>query len=135
MRKVVINCCYGGYGLSKTAVLRYGELKDITLYHVPDKFCDSYYLCPPEEYEAVYAEDCKKPIGPGRFTDSNALYFSVGDIPRDDPTLIRVIEELGEAAAGDFAELKIVEIPESIEYEIDEYDGMESIHERHRSWS
>jgi len=59
MRKVAINRCYGGFGLSSAAVLRYGELKGITLYHVPDKFCDSYYLCPPEEYEAVYAEDCK----------------------------------------------------------------------------
>lgn len=127
MRKVAINCCYGGFGLSKTAVLRYGELKGITLYHVPDKFCDSYYLCPPEE--------CKKPNGSGRFTAPNALYFSVCDIPRDDPILIRVIEELGETANGPFAELKIVEIPESIEFEIDDYDGMESIHECHRSWS
>lgn len=135
MRKVAINRCYGGFGLSSAAVLRYGELKGITLYHVPDKFCDSYYLCPPEEYEAVYAEDCKKPNGSGRFTASNALYFSVDDIPRDDLTLIRVIEELGETANGPFAELKIVEIPESIEFEIDDYDGMESIHECHRSWS
>jgi hypothetical protein len=92
-------------------------------------------LCPPEEYEAVYAEECKKPNGPGRFTASNALYFSVDDIPRDDPTLIHVIEELGKAANGPFAELKIVEIPENVEWEIDDYDGMESIHECHRSWS
>jgi hypothetical protein len=135
MRKVAINRRYGGFGLSNEAVLRYGELKGITLYRVPDKFCDTYYLCPPEEYEAVYAEDYKKPNGSGRFTDSNALYFSVNDIPRDDPTLIHVIEELGETANGPFAELKIVEIPESIEFEIDDYDGMESIHECHRSWS
>jgi hypothetical protein len=135
MRKVAINRCYGGYGLSKTAILRYGELKGITIYHEPDKICDSYYLCPPEEYEAVYAEECKKPNGPGRFTASNALYFSVDDIPRDDPILIRVIEELGETANGPFAELKIVEIPENVEWEIDDYDGMESIHECRRSWS
>jgi hypothetical protein len=135
MRKVAINRRYGGYGLSKTAILRYGELKGITIYHLPDKFCDSYYLCPPKEYEAVYAEDCKKPNGPGRFTASNALYFSVDDIPRDDPTLIHVIEELGKAANGRFAGLKIVEIPENVEWEIDDYDGMESINECHRSWS
>ena len=135
MRKVVINRCYGGFGLSNEAVLRYGELKGITIYHLPDKFCDTYYLCPPEEYEAVYAEDYKKPNGLGRFTASNALYFSVNDIPRDDPILIHVIEELGKAADGPFAELKIVEIPESIEFKIDDYNGMESIHECHRSWS
>jgi hypothetical protein len=56
--------------------------------------------------------------------------------PRDraDANLIQVIEELGVKAAGGFADLKIVEIPDGTNYEIDEYDGMESIHEVHQSW-
>ena len=29
---------------------------------------------------------------------------------------------------------KIIEIPDDIEWEIDNYDGIESIHEKHRSW-
>ena len=28
----------------------------------------------------------------------------------------------------------IVKIPANVEYEIDDYDGMESIHEKHKSW-
>lgn len=28
-----------------------------------------------------------------------------------------------------------VEIPDGIEWELDEYDGLESVHECHRSWS
>jgi len=28
----------------------------------------------------------------------------------------------------------VVDIPDDIEYEIDDYDGIESVHEAHRSW-
>ena len=136
MPKVVINRCYGGYGLSDEAVMRYAELSGITLYPQNDKFCTSFYLCPPEEYEAIYEQERKNlDISPDRFKRSNELYFSIGDIPRDDPTLIRVIEELGDAANGNYAELKIVEIPDGVSWEIDYYDGMESIHESHKTWS
>ena len=57
------------------------------------------------------------------------------DIGRDDPSLVQVVEELGEQSWGDYAELKVVEIPDDVEWTIEDYDGMESIHEVHRSWS
>jgi hypothetical protein len=41
---------------------------------------------------------------------------------------------MGGLASGGFASLKVVEIPDGIEWEIDEYDGKETIHEKHRSW-
>ena len=53
---------------------------------------------------------------------------------RADPILVRVVEELGAEANGKFASLKVVEIPDDVQYEIDDYDGFESIHEVHRSW-
>lgn len=53
---------------------------------------------------------------------------------RTDPVLIKVIEELGEKADGCFAKLKIIDIPDDIEYEICEYDGYEHIAEKHRTW-
>ena len=53
---------------------------------------------------------------------------------RTDPLLIEAIETLGEEANGDCAELVIVDVPDDVEWYIDEYDGMESIHENHRSW-
>ena len=56
------------------------------------------------------------------------------DIERTDPILIQVVKELKDKASGDCARLRIVEIPDGIEYEIDDYDGQESIHEVHRSW-
>jgi hypothetical protein len=48
--------------------------------------------------------------------------------------LVQVIEELGEEANGSHAKLEVIEIPDGVEYTIDEYDGIESIHEKHRSW-
>jgi len=53
---------------------------------------------------------------------------------RADPLLVKVVEKLGRAASGTHAELKIVEIPEGMQYQIEDYDGMETIHEKHRSW-
>lgn len=53
---------------------------------------------------------------------------------RTDPKLVECVETLGVEADGIFAELKVVEIPEDVEWEIDYYDGLESIHEVHRVW-
>ena len=48
-------------------------------------------------------------------------------LDRHDPDLIAVVEELGERANGDFAELVIVLISGN-EYNIDVYDGSESVY-------
>jgi hypothetical protein len=116
MLNVVINECFGGFGLSKEAILRYSEIKGLNLIVVSDdgiikgRFWDYYYTN-------------------GIVEDSN--YFDVDDIPRDDPALIQVIKELGETANGDFAELKIVEVPDGVDWSIDKYDGMECVCKSH----
>ena len=56
------------------------------------------------------------------------------DIPRDDAALIQVVEELGDAANGACADLKIVEVPDEVDWYIEEYDGNEWVAERHRTW-
>ena len=56
------------------------------------------------------------------------------DIQRDDPELVRVVEALGEEANGECAQLKVVEIPEDVAWEIKEYDGNEYVAEKHRTW-
>jgi len=61
-------------------------------------------------------------------------YFSVYDIPRDHPILIKIIEKLGNAAWGDHSVLRIVEVPDDVNWYIEEYDGMEHVAERHRVW-
>ena len=56
------------------------------------------------------------------------------DIRRDCPHLVQVVQELGSAANSPYAELKVVEIPNGVEWQIDEYDGNEWVAEAHRTW-
>ena len=56
------------------------------------------------------------------------------DIPRDDAYLVKVVKELGMAANGTHANLKIVEVPGDVEWIICEYDGAEWVAEKHRTW-
>ena len=67
-------------------------------------------------------------------TDSHS--WSETDLLRDDPVLVRVVEELGgDAAGGPTADLKVVTIPADVSWLIQDYDGMEWVAEVHRTWS
>ena len=62
---------------------------------------------------------------------------SLEDEDRSDPLLIRVIEQLGTeraAAKGRGHKLKIIDIPEGVEWEIRDKGGIEIVVEKHRSW-
>jgi hypothetical protein len=48
--------------------------------------------------------------------------------------LVKVVEDLGIESFGFAANLKIVEIPDDVDWEVMEYDGMEHIAEKHRTW-
>jgi len=128
MTKVVYSACYGGYGLSHECVMRYAELKGITLY-VDDTFslCNTYTTIPKEEYQALQ-KTAQASKATDRYKELNSHYFSPGNIERDDPLLIQAIEEIGvEKAGSKYAKLVIVDIPAGTMYKIDEYDGFESI--------
>lgn len=56
------------------------------------------------------------------------------DIPRDNPALVQVVEEMGKEASDPHAELKVVEIPEGVEWELGYYEGREWVAEKHRRW-
>jgi len=133
MQQIVVNKCFGGFGLSHKAMMRYAELKGIQLYPWIDDITKEVYgeraLIGNKEILHHYSTS---PIIDGEYEDNS--YFSESDIPRDDPTLIKLIGEMGEEANGTCAELKIVEIPDGVEWEIEEYDGSEWIAEKHRTW-
>lgn len=123
MTKIVYNACYGGFSLSHKAIMRYAELKGITLYAENHGCWNQYYTVPVEEYNEVHTRDKKT----GNYTESNALYFSYLKIARTDPALVQVVEELGEEANGDCADLQIVDIPKGTLYRIRKYNGNESV--------
>ena len=113
MAKIVYNACYGGFGLSDKALLRYAEIKGITLWPEGDRHSITYFLVPPEQRK-------------GKWDRTEVLYCS--DIERDDHALIQTVEELGEEANGMCAKLKIEEVPDGTAYQISEHDGNECLH-------
>jgi hypothetical protein len=123
MTKVVINTCFGGFGLSDVAFEKLLERKGIEFVKVEDM-----------EYRSI---DISYYYRKGMVDDEEG-YLSVYDFIRDrsDADLIGVIEELGlDKAAGKYAKLKIVEVPDDVEWHISEYDGAEHVAENHRTWS
>lgn len=139
--KIVINRCFGGYGLSHKAVMRYLDLKGITVYPEQGegtwKFW-TYWLVKPEgrleekEGESFYTMTMDERHAYNKqYSDET---FEENNIERNDSVLIQVVEELGDAANGKHAELAIVEIPDDVEWEISEYDGSEHVAEKHRVW-
>jgi hypothetical protein len=61
--------------------------------------------------------------------------ISEWDIDRDDPVLVDIVERLGENASDNFASLRIVEIPNDVDWQIADYDGYEHVEETHRMWA
>lgn len=57
------------------------------------------------------------------------------DIKRNDPSLVDIVEKMGAAAGDRLADLKIVDIPDDVDWVIEDYDGVEWAAERHRTWS
>ncbi len=140
--EVVINKCYGGFGLSALAIKEYIKLKGKkayfykqTKYSFKDKVNEFTRITPVEGLSVyilyTFTRDCGKKFT--KFPDDK-YYFSWSDIKRDDKDLVKVIKKLGDKANGVCAKLKIVDVPNHISWEIDNYDGMESIEETHMSW-
>jgi hypothetical protein len=139
--KVVINVCYGGFGLSHEALVRYFEIKGINVY--PEKGEDhwgfwTYWIVKPEDRmetkdgEAFHSMSTQERIAYNKMHSEQVVYEH--SIARHDPALIQVVEELGDKANGTYSDLKVVEIPDDVDYEISEYDGNEHIAESHRTW-
>ena len=138
--KIVINNCFGGFSLSYKGVMKYAELCGFKLYaFVEERGKDGHLnfnkLVPYDESsEAFCIHYSKLPLSKtGKIREKG--YFFARDIKRDDPNLIKVIELLKEKANGQCAELKIVEIPDGTNWQIEEYDGAEHIAEAHQTWS
>ncbi len=69
--------------------------------------------------------------------NSRLLELGVGSpdhIARDDSRLVQVVTELGQRAADRGCTLGIAEVPDGIEWVIEEYDGMEHVAQVHQTW-
>lgn len=134
--KVVINTCFGGYSLSAEAQEALAERKGVGPIHWFE--WDHKASNDAIVYRSLTSEQARKAsfpmayLGPDPKEDE---YFECRPENRSDPDLVAVVEELGEKSWGRHAELKVVEVPDGVEYWIDEYDGREHVAEKHRIWS
>jgi len=110
--KIAINKCYGGFSISHEAALKLRE-KGVKVTLEGEKFPDG--------------------SGPLKYGKEDGYHLSNDDFDikddnynlwRCDKRLIEVIEELGEKeSSGRRSNIVIVDIPDDVEWEIDEYDG------------
>lgn len=142
-RKIVINGQHGGFGLSVEAIELYLDLKNINWWTEIDEKSihwprSIYWLVPKEQRVNRPDTGTWCAMSMSQRQQYNHLYrqqvFDCCDIDRDDPILVQVVQELGKYANGPHANLKIVEIPADVYWQIDEYDGNEWVAEKHRTW-
>jgi len=154
--KIVINRCYGGFSLSPLAIKELAKLngKDCYFFNCMNK--EREYK--EREYKELTIEEATKSIVWSAYSvsnpqdynlserDSDGLFKSANrrakeisltdyNVDRSNKHLIFTIEKLGKKANTRFSDLVVVEIPDGIDYTIEEYDGMEHISEVHRTWS
>jgi hypothetical protein len=125
--KVVVNKCYGGFGLSARAIMMLYEMGFEGIDATPveeyfpitwrDTAIEEFKKDPDAIFGQIFSPDFKFVLTDG---------CRIREL-RDHPSLIKVVEELGKAANGRHAKLEIVEIPDGSPWEIQEYDGMESL--------
>jgi hypothetical protein len=124
MTKVVINKRYGGFGLSDEAFIEWCRRKNYQV-AILDPEWPSYWAVPTAPFSDT-------PAIVETLPDES---FYTGDISRGDADLVAIVEEWAGRADGQYSSLKVVEIPDDVEWEIEEYDGREWIAEAHRTWS
>lgn len=107
MNKVVINVCYGGFGLSEKTVNWLAENAR-------------------EELRNYIAKLHKDGLSDEDIAYNIEYEFEEEGIQRHDKDLVRCVEELGDSASGSCSELVVTEINGNM-YRIDEYDGLEMV--------
>ena len=96
--KIVINRCFGGFGLSRKSKRRYVELKGLDFQET-------------EKGDILVNDD----------------YGFFYELDRTDPILVQIVEEMGEKAGHIHSNLRVETIPKGTLYRITEYDGNETL--------
>ena len=126
--KVVINTCHGGFALSEEGfeyLIKKRGWKTTT-WDDNGKLVDK--SAPIIKTEGRYGFQDKYYFN-SELTDNNKKKF------RTHPDLVEVVEKLGYRANTSLSSLKVVNVPDDVEWYIEEYDGAEWIAEEHRTWS
>lgn len=161
MKKIVINNCFGGFSVSPEIAIELfkieNKLEKVFIYSsINEGECDSIMY----DYARIDNVSFDKF---GRFKNDMLMNFEVylssenigtfikhnqlkntvskylltamQEIDRENIHLIDMIAKFGvDRCSGEYSNLKVVEIPSDIEYQIEDCDGNEWIAEKHRIW-
>lgn len=129
----MINDCYGGFGISNLAIHEYRRRKGLETYFYDQDFSGGnlVYKKVNKEYDGLFVQPSLTDFG----EKTEKIEWLDCDYERNDPDLVALVEELGEKANSRYSRIKIVEIPDDVEWTIEEYDGNEWVAEKHRIWS
>lgn len=134
MYEIVLNKCFGGFGLSPLALSELCKRKGVDCYvYVESNTNKGEYIqtspidVPPSKgFFTIYInKDLGKVINV--YDLSKEDYVDLGDyIPRHDKDLVEVVKKLGDDANGYCADLRVEKISSKL-YKINDYDGSETI--------
>lgn len=136
--KIVLNGCYGGFGLSYEAMYLYLTVKGEKVYFYADlsTYNDDgknhmYKRVPLNEiynYKNALFIICTTEDQGDVLCNYPKSIFHASDVDRSDPILVFVVETMGSnAASGKYASLYVEDIPDGTQYKIDNYDGIEEL--------
>ena len=137
MKKVILNKCFGGFGLSKEAYELYAKKKGISVFHYTQENLKKEIYTYATDDNRTFDFYFTKDFGDNVYIsdeDFKEYFLNLDEKFREDKTLIEVVEELGEKANTFYSNLKIVEIPDDLDYVIDNYDGIETLHQKVKEW-
>ena len=152
--KIVVNKCYGGFGVSAKCLyeLIKRKSKAVEIVKAKDWWSNK------DDIEKEIREEIERSKYRGKSKNlklpkgwivnwtnciidtKKKIVYRVDKYNQDydvrtDPDLIELIEKKGTKwANGEHANLQITEIPDGVEYTVEEYDGQEWIAEKHRTW-
>ena len=125
--KVVVNRCFGGFSPSAELFEYLINKKGWKLTTFNEK---GNYTDPKADIVEAKRDD--------KFSSIMPRYFFVHDRSdeelRSNKDLVEAVEKLGDRANTSVSNLEVVEIPDGIDFVIEEYDGNEHIAEVHRTW-
>jgi hypothetical protein len=66
--------------------------------------------------------------------DDDDFPIQIWDIPRDDPDLVYVVQQIPEDEGICGTDLHVIEIPDDVDWQIEDWDGCEHIVDKKRIW-
>lgn len=129
MPRVVYNNCFGGFGLHEDVVKWVRENRDSLEEEYADEDIDNI------AERTISGEYYPDGSGPKR---EYSTYVHPYRLDRENPLLADIVEgktEYDGQVSADVSSLRVAEVPDGVEWTIEEYDGSETVRETARTFS